>query len=90
MITRADGVWFTMTFGLVMNEEESLTNQCTMLITLRCTLTQSVLFMIQMWRHSRLNKELPESKLGRALNTADRRVSRTNNRGLRFTRNNQP
>ena len=79
-----------MTLGLVMNEEESLTNQCTMLITLRCTLTQSVLFRIQMWRHSRLNKELPECKLGRALNTADRRVSRTNNRGLRFTRNNQP
>ena len=31
-----------MTLGLVMNEEESLTNQFTMLITLRCTLTQSV------------------------------------------------
>ena len=42
MIKRADGVWFTMTLGLVMNEEESLTNQFTMLITLRCTLTQSV------------------------------------------------
>ena len=43
MITRADGVRFTMTLGLVMNEEESLTNQLTMLITLRCTVTQSVL-----------------------------------------------
>ena len=43
LITRANGVWFTMTLALVMNEEESLTNQITMLITLRCTLTQSVL-----------------------------------------------
>ena len=32
-----------MTLGLVTNEEESLTKQFTMLITLRCTLTQSVL-----------------------------------------------
>ena len=44
---------------------------------------------IQMWRYIRLNKKLPESKLGRALNTADRRVSCTNKRGLRITRNNQ-
>ena len=43
LITRANGVCFTMTLGLVMNEEESLTNQITMLITLRCTLTQSAL-----------------------------------------------
>ena len=32
-----------MTLGLVADEEESLTKQLTMLITLRCTLTQSVL-----------------------------------------------
>ena len=42
-----------------------------------------------MWRYIRLNKKLPESKLGWALNTADRRVSCTNKRGLRITRNNQ-
>ena len=82
MITRTDGVWFTMTIGLVMNEEEYLTNQFTMLITF-CPVR------IQMWRYIRLNKKLPESKLGRALNTADRRVSCTNKRRLRVTRNNQ-
>ena len=32
-----------MTLGLMTNEKESLTKQFTMLITLRCTLTQSVL-----------------------------------------------
>ena len=45
------------------------------------------LVRIQMWRHIRLNKELPESKLGWALNTVDRRVSCTNKQGLRITRN---
>ncbi len=44
---------------------------------------------IQMWRHIRLNKELPESKLGWALNTADSCVSCTNKRGLRITHNSQ-
>ena len=52
-----------MTLGLVMNEEESLTNQFTMLIT---SLHSDIIcpVKIQMWRFIRLNKELPESKLG--------------------------
>ena len=85
-----DGVWSTMNFGCVMSEEESLTNLFTMLITLRCTLTQSVLLgFICGDRYTRLNAKLPESKQGGALNTAGRRVSCTNKRRLRITRNNQ-
>ena len=49
------------------NEEESLTKQITMLIALRCTLTQSVLLGFRCGDTSGLNKKLPESKLGMSL-----------------------
>ena len=47
-----------MTLGLVTDEEESLTKQFTMLITLRCTLLG-----FRCVQYIRLNKEPPESKL---------------------------
>ena len=89
MITRADGVWFTMTLGLVMNEEESPTNQFTMLITLRCTLTQSVLLRFRCGDTSASTRNYMKAKWNEPW-TQRTDVSRAQNkRGLRITRNNQ-
>ena len=55
-----------------MNEEESLTNQFTMLIALRCTLTQSVLLGFRCGDTSSSKKNYLKANLGRALNTETR------------------
>ena len=69
-----------MTLGLVMNEEEFSDQPIHSAYHTSLHSDTICPVRIQMWRYSRLNKELPESKLGRALHTADRRVSCTNQR----------